>query len=74
MAAIAYLLYSAIFVPYQAKTAAYAKLKAKERAELDRKLDAEHYFGAKVESDESIDIPIKVRGLFGRKKKVEPEL
>jgi hypothetical protein len=57
MAAIAYLLYMSVFVPLMAKNAAYNKLKAKERAEIDRKLDAEHYFGAKLES-ETLDIDI----------------
>lgn len=58
MAAIAYLLYSAVFVPLMAKDAAYNKLKAKERAEIDRKLDAEHYFGAKVLNEEIVEINI----------------
>lgn len=46
MAIIAYLLFVGVFIPTAAKNAAYAKLKAKEREELDRKLEQEHYFGA----------------------------
>lgn len=46
LALIAYLLFVGVFIPTAAKNAAYAKLKAKEREELDRKLDLEHYFGA----------------------------
>lgn len=62
LAAIAYLLYTAVFIPQAAKNAAYAKLKAKEKEELERRLDAEHYFGAK--SLEDIEMPIT----FNKKK------
>lgn len=72
MAAIAYLLYISVFIPYQAKTSAYSKLKAKERLELDRRLDIEHYFGAKAEEVSDIKIPIKfVKGNFLKAKKTE---
>jgi hypothetical protein len=46
LAAIAYLLFEGVFIPTKAKAAVYAKLKAKEREELDRRLDLNHYFGA----------------------------
>jgi hypothetical protein len=59
MAAIAYLLYTAVFVPHLAKSSAYAKLKAREKAELDRRLEVEHYFGAKEITDMEIKIPVK---------------
>lgn len=62
LAAIAYLLYISLFVPIQKKNAAYAKLKAKEKEELDRKLEVEHYFGAKI-IDEDINIPVKLKKL-----------
>ena len=61
MGAIGYLLYISVFIPYQAKNAAYAKLKAKERAELDRRLDVEHYFGAKSIEDLDVQIPVKIK-------------
>lgn len=61
MGGIGYLLYTSVFIPYQAKNNAYAKLKAKERAELDRRLDVEHYFGAKSIEDLDIQIPVKIK-------------
>jgi len=51
MGAIAYLLFIGIFVPQIAKNRLYAKLKAKEREELDIKLDLENYFGVKAVSE-----------------------
>jgi uncharacterized protein YpmB len=74
MAAIAYLLYVSVFVPYQSKNAAYAKLKAKEKLELDRKLEVEHYFGVKSMDENQIDIPVKIPKLnFFKKKKIDTE-
>lgn len=57
---IAFMVFAAVYAPHVAKTAAYARLKAKEREELDRKLEVEHYFGAKViGSDEPVEIKLK---------------
>jgi hypothetical protein len=46
LGAIAYLLFEGVFIPIKAKAAIYAKLKAKEREELERRMDLEHYFGS----------------------------
>lgn len=45
MGAIGFFLYQGIFQPQINKNAAFAKLKAKEREELDRKLNIQNYFG-----------------------------
>lgn len=49
MAGIAYFLYLGVFVPTMKKNALYAKLKAKQRAELDEKLGLQEYFSVKTE-------------------------
>jgi hypothetical protein len=48
-----------IFAPMLKKNAVYAKLKAKERAEIDRQLDVKEYLGVKLNNDEIIDIKVK---------------
>lgn len=45
LAAVAYFLYIGVFIPQISKNNAYNRLKAKEREELDRKLELERYFG-----------------------------
>jgi len=59
LAAIAYMLFIAVFVPMLKKNAVYDKLKAKERAEIDRQLDIKEYLGVKLNNDEIIDIKVK---------------
>lgn len=59
LAAIAYMLFIGVFTPVLKKNAAYAKLKAKERAEIDRQLDIKEYLGVKVNNDDIVDIKIK---------------
>jgi hypothetical protein len=59
LAAIAYMMFTAIFVPILKKNAVYSKLKAKERAEIDRQLDVQEYLGVKLNNDEIIDIKVK---------------
>jgi hypothetical protein len=59
LAAIAYMMFIAIFVPILKKNAVYGKLKAKERAEIDRQLDVQEYLGVKLNNDEIIDIKVK---------------
>jgi len=59
MAAIAYMLFVGVFAPMLKKNAVYAKLKAKERAEIDRQLDVKEYLGVKINNDEVIDIKVK---------------
>jgi hypothetical protein len=59
LAAIAYMMFTAIFVPILKKNAVYSKLKAKERAEIDRQLDVKEYLGVKLNNDEIIDIKVK---------------
>jgi len=62
-----YMFFIAIFTPELKKSIAYAKLKAKERDELDKRLDVEHYLGAKVEND--IELPkVKIIDFFKKKK------
>lgn len=51
---IAFMFFTAIYVPEIKKTAAFNKLKAKERAELDQKLAVKEYFGMEIAA-ESID-------------------
>jgi hypothetical protein len=55
--AIAYLLFEGVFIPTKAKAAVYAKLKAKEREELERRMDIEHYFGAKADDPADLGDP-----------------
>lgn len=59
LACIAYMMFTAIFVPILKKNAVYSKLKAKERAEIDRQLDVQEYLGVKLNNDEIIDIKVK---------------
>jgi hypothetical protein len=59
LAAIAYMMFVGVFVPILKKNAVYAKLKAKERAEIDRQLDVKEYLGVKINNDEIIDIKVK---------------
>ena len=59
MAAIAYMLFVGVFAPILKKNAVYAKLKAKERAEIDRQLDVKEYLGVKINYEEVIDIKVK---------------
>jgi hypothetical protein len=59
MAAIAYMLFVGVFAPILKKNAVYAKLKAKERAEIDRQLDVKEYLGVKINNEEVIDIKVK---------------
>lgn len=59
LAAIAYMMFVGVFVPILKKNATYAKLKAKERAEIDRQLDVKEYLGVKINNDEIIDIKVK---------------
>lgn len=59
MAAIAYMLFVGVFAPILKKNAVYAKLKAKERAEIDRQLDVKEYLGVKLNNEEVIDIKVK---------------
>ena len=54
-----YMFFIAIFTPELKKSIAYAKLKAKERAEIDRQLDVKEYLGVKINNDEIIDIKVK---------------
>lgn len=49
LGAIAYFLYISIFIPTLNKNALYAKLKAKQRAELDDKIGLQEYFSVKVD-------------------------
>jgi len=57
---IAYMVFSAVFVPHLSKQAAYERLKAKEREELDRQLEVEHYFGAKsLDTEKPVDLRVK---------------
>jgi len=60
LAAVAYFLYMGVFIPQMAKNALYAKLKAKERAEIDKQLGIQEYFGIKA-SEQSIDIPVTIK-------------
>jgi hypothetical protein len=59
LAAIAYMMFVGVFVPILKKNATYAKLKAKERAEIDRQLDVKEYLGVKINNDEIIDIKVR---------------
>jgi len=59
MAAIAYMIFVGVFAPMLKKNAVYAKLKAKERAEIDRQLDVKEYLGVKLNNEEIIDIKVK---------------
>ncbi len=49
LAAIAYFLYIGVFTPIMKKNALYAKLKAKEKAELDQRLGLQEYFAVKTD-------------------------
>ena len=62
LAAIAYMVFSAVFIPAMAKKAAFDRLKAKERLELDRRLTVEQYFGVKAVSEDPGEILIPVKG------------
>jgi hypothetical protein len=46
---LAYMIFICWFIPTRARNAFYAKLKAKEVAELDKKLGLNEYFGAKID-------------------------
>lgn len=59
LAGIGAMIYLAVFVPEMAKQKAYKKLKAKEREELDRKLDVEEYFGVKSVDNFPVNISVK---------------
>lgn len=48
---IAYFLYIAIFIPAMKKNEFYAKLKAKQRAELDDRIGLQEYFAVKTENE-----------------------
>lgn len=51
LGAVAYFLYIAVFIPVIKKNEFYAKLKAKQRLELDEKLGLQEYFAVKTEDD-----------------------
>lgn len=56
LAAIGGMMYVSIFEPYLKKNAAFAKLKAKEKAELERRLTVEQFFSVKaIDEEEGID-------------------
>jgi hypothetical protein len=61
LAAIAYFLYLGVFVPILEKNKTYDRLKAKEKAELDRQIDVERYFGCKSVDIAPTAIKIKVK-------------
>lgn len=48
LAAIAYFLYLGVFIPIIKKNAFFAKLNAKEKAEVERKLGIQEYFGESI--------------------------
>lgn len=53
LAGIAYFLYIGLYIPTMKKNAVYAKLTAKQRAELDVKLGLQEYFGMTEEEKKS---------------------
>lgn len=60
------MMYLSIFEPYLKKNAAFDKLKAKEKAELERRLTVEQFFSVKA-IDEEDGIDKKVGKLFKAK-------
>jgi len=63
MAAIAFFLFKGVFVPEMKKHAAYEKLSAKKRKELEDKLAVQQIFGEDI-SEEDLDI----KPIFKRKR------
>lgn len=53
LAATAYMIYISLFIPTIKKNSVYAKLTAKQRAELDVRLGLQEYFGMTEETEKT---------------------
>lgn len=60
------MMYLSIFEPYLKKNTAFNKLKAKEKAELERRLTVEQFFSVKA-NDEEDGIDKRLNKLFKAK-------